>query len=285
MPVTRGETEEAGGLAVSWLNFSVWKQGSVWVARKRSGCARGNRRIGASRSIRTPISGAKRFMTPQRMSPSRSSGVNREIDATGTPARGVGKHPSFARAVKQLSKRRLEIPDTHGPWGLRRGGLDLSPVLVDVVVVLLGVLNLRHDALVLSRVRAACRAQVRVRRTRVASLHIAVGLRIHTRSERGSEITVHDGSKIPPNFELVAYGLSVRKILLAREARYEPSKIDALPCATNEATDLGGRHRTRPNAARHHLVTDGRSNFHRSSLVGAPRGQRRGRRGSDTRAG
>jgi hypothetical protein len=174
----------SGGLAVSWLNFSVWKQGSVWVARKRSGCARGNRRIGASRSIRTPISGAKRFTTPKRMSPSRLSGVNREIDATGTPARGVGKHPSFARAVKQLSKRRLEIPDTHGPWGLRRGGLDLSPVLVDVVVVLLGVLNLRHDALVLSRVRAACRAQVRVRRTRVASLHIAVGLRIHTRSER-----------------------------------------------------------------------------------------------------
>ena len=189
MPVTRGETEEAGGLAVSWLNFSVWKQGSVWVARKRSGCARGNRRIGASRSIRTPISGAKRFTRPKRMSPSRSSRANREIDATGTPARGVGKHPSFARAVKQLSKRRLEIPDTHGPWGLRRGGLDLSPVLVDVVVVLLGVLNLRHDALVLSRVRAACRAQVRVRRTRVASLHIAVGLRIHTRSERGSEIT------------------------------------------------------------------------------------------------
>ena len=128
--------------------------------------------------------GRQTLHKPKRMSPSRLSGVNREIDATGTPARGVGKHPSFARAVKQLSKRRLEIPDTHGPWGLRRGGLDLSPVLVDVVVVLLGVLNLRHDALVLSRVRAACRAQVRVRRTRVASLHIAVGLRIHTRSER-----------------------------------------------------------------------------------------------------
>jgi hypothetical protein len=102
VPVTRGETEEAGGLAVSWLNFSVWKQGSVWVARKRSGCARGNRRIGASRSIRTPISGAKRFTRPKRMSPSRSSRANREIDATGTPARGVGKHPSFARAVKHF---------------------------------------------------------------------------------------------------------------------------------------------------------------------------------------
>jgi len=243
VPVTRGEAEEAGGLAVSWLNFSVWKQGSVWVARKRSGCARGNRRIGASRSIRTPISGAKRFTTPKRMSPSRSSRVNREIDATGTPARGVGKHPSFARAVKQLSKRRLEIPDTHGPWGLRRGGLDLSPVLVDVVVVLLGVLNLRHDALVLSRVRAACRAQVRVRRTRVASLHIAVGLRIHTRSERGCEISFMTVcfAKIPPNFELVAYGLSVRKILLAREARYEPSKIIG-PALCNERSDrFGGK--------------------------------------------
>jgi hypothetical protein len=100
-----------------------------------------------------------------------------------------GETPIFRARGKTLSKRRLEIPDTHGPWGLRRGGLDLSPVLVDVVVVLLGVLNLRHDALVLSRVRAACRAQVRVRRTRVASLHIAVGLRIHTRSERGYEIT------------------------------------------------------------------------------------------------
>ena len=222
MPVTRGEAEEAGGLAVSWLNFSVWKQGSVWVARKRSGCARGNRRIGASRSIRTPISGAKRFMTPQRMSPSRSSRVNRVIDATGTPARGVGKHPSFARAVKQLSKRRLEIPDTHGPWGLRRGGLDLSPVLVDVVVVLLGVLNLRHDALVLSRVRAACRAQVRVRRTRVASLHIAVGLRIHTRSERGSEITcfmtVCFNKRYPRISNSSPMGYVVRKISLARSA-------------------------------------------------------------------
>lgn len=101
-----------------------------------------------------------------------------------------GETPIFRARGKTLSKRRLEIPDTHGPWGLRRGGLDLSPVLVDVVVVLLGVLNLRHDALVLSRVRAACRAQVRVRRTRVASLHIAVGLRIHTRSEpQALEIT------------------------------------------------------------------------------------------------
>lgn len=55
-----------------------------------------------------------------------------------------GETPIFRARGKTLSKRRLEIPDTHGPWGLRRGGLDLSPVLVDVVVVLLGVLNLRH---------------------------------------------------------------------------------------------------------------------------------------------
>ena len=252
----------------------------------RAGTAVSARRDRSERRFRAPNAS----QAPKRMSPSRSSRVNREIDATGTPARGVGKHPSFARAVKQLSKRRLEIPDTHGPWGLRRGGLDLSPVLVDVVVVLLGVLNLRHDALVLSRVRAACRAQVRVRRTRVASLHIAVGLRIHTRSERGSEITcfmtVCFSGRYPriSNSSPMGYRLEKSPWL---EARYEPSKIigPALRVQRTKRRIWGEGTALARTAARHHLVTDGRSNFHRSSLVGAPRGQRRGRRGSDTRAG
>ena len=47
-----------------------------------------------------------------------------------------------------------------------------APVLVDVVVVLLGVLNLRHDYLILSRVLAACRAQVPLFRRSFASSYI-----------------------------------------------------------------------------------------------------------------